>query len=172
MGDVDFYADKYQNVILYRKNKHMFAKIQALFSEPEAESTVSDEYKLQLASAVLLIEIAKADFVNDPDEEASIRASLQKHFSLSDAEVDSLFTDAKATGEDVISLHSFIRTINECCDDEEKAFLMQQMWRVAYADGTLDKYEDYNIRKIADLLYVSHQTFIQTKQAVLAELKD
>ncbi len=148
----------------------MFAKIQALFSEPEAESTVSEEYKLQLASAVLLIEVAKADFVNDPEEEAAIRASLQKHFSLSDEEVDSLFADASATGEDVISLHSFIRTINESCDDEQKAFLMEQMWRVAYADGSLDKYEDYNIRKIADLLYVSHKVFIQTKQTVLAEV--
>lgn len=149
----------------------MFAKIQALFTEPKTTDTVSDEYKLQLASAVLLIEVARADFVNDPDEQASIRAALQKRFELSEEELENLFLDATATGEDTASLHSFVRTINECCSDAEKAFLIEQMWRVAYVDGSLDKYEDYNIRKIADLLYVPHRTFIQTKQKVLAEQK-
>ena len=146
----------------------MFAKIQALFTEPEKATEVSQDYKLQLASAVLLLEIAKADFERDASEEATIRQALQSQFNLSQADIDSLFADALVTGDEVVSLHSFVRTINEHCSDDDKTLLIEQMWRVAYADGRLDKYEDYNIRKIADLLYVSHQVFIQTKQKVLA----
>lgn len=41
----------------------MFAKIQALFAESTAEETVSNEYKLQLASAVLLLEIDRKSVV-------------------------------------------------------------------------------------------------------------
>lgn len=149
----------------------MFAKIQALFTDKEAAPEVSNEYKLQLASAVLLLEIARADYENDPEEQALIRASLQSQYALSDSDVDELFSDAMQTGEEAVSLHSFVRIINESCDESDKAVLMKQMWRVAYADGRLDRYEDYSLRKIADLLYISHQVFIQTKQQVLADAK-
>lgn len=148
----------------------MFAKIQSLFQKDAPEETVSLEYKLQLASAVLLLEISKADFDKDPDEERLIRASLQSQFSLSDDDLQALFEDASTQGDEVISLHSFVRTINENCSEDEKTLLMEQMWMVAYADGRLDKYEDYNIRKIADLLYITHQQFIQSKQRAKAKL--
>lgn len=148
----------------------MLAKIQSLFKNETQEEVVPLEYKLQLASAVLLLEIAKADFDKDPEEEAAIRASLQSQFSLTAEDLDALFEEATSKGEEVISLHSFVRTINENCSEDEKELLMEQMWLVAYADGRLDKYEDYNIRKIADLLYMKHQQFIQSKQRAKAKL--
>lgn len=146
----------------------MLAKIQALFISSDKEPDTNEEYKLQLAAAVLLLEIAKADSSHDLREEASIRAALQNKFSLSVEEVDELFEDALKTGDEAISLHRFIKSINQKCDDIQKAYLIEQMWEIAYADNNLDKHEDYNIRKIADLLYVPHRVFIQTKQKVSA----
>jgi len=37
------------------------------------------------------------------------------------------------------------------------------MWRVAMADNALSRYEEHVIRKVADLLYVSHSDFIRSK---------
>ena len=44
--------------------------------------------------------------------------------------------------------------------------LIKNMWEVAYADGNLDRYEEHLIRRVAELLYVSHSDFIKTKLAV------
>jgi uncharacterized tellurite resistance protein B-like protein len=40
------------------------------------------------------------------------------------------------------------------------------MWELAFADGDLSKYEEYVIRKVADLIYVSHSEFIRAKTVV------
>ena len=41
--------------------------------------------------------------------------------------------------------------------------IIEYLWRVAYADAYIHKYEEYYIRKIADLLHVSHSDYIKTK---------
>ena len=46
---------------------------------------------------------------------------------------------------------------------EEKVGLIENMWRIAFSDEQLDKYEEHLIRKISDLIYVSHSDFIKTK---------
>ncbi len=147
----------------------MFTKIQNLFSKSDDGEVPSKEYSLQLASAILLLEIAKADYVNDPKEEASIKSSLKQQFSLSDEDIEALFEEAAKTGEDAVSLHAYVRLVNQECSDAEKVILVEQMWKVAFADGELDKYEDYNIRKISELLYVPHHAFIKAKQKVINE---
>lgn len=37
------------------------------------------------------------------------------------------------------------------------------LWRIAYANESLHKYEEYLVRKIAELLYVPHSAFIAAK---------
>ena len=34
---------------------------------------------------------------------------------------------------------------------------------IAFADGHLDKFEEHVVRKIADLIHISHNDFIQSK---------
>lgn len=36
----------------------------------------------------------------------------------------------------------------------ERVRLVEHLWRVTFADGRLDYYEDHYVRKIAHLLYV------------------
>jgi uncharacterized tellurite resistance protein B-like protein len=45
----------------------------------------------------------------------------------------------------------------------EKNNIIENLWRVAYADSYIDKYEEYYIRKIADLLHISHSNYIKAK---------
>ena len=44
--------------------------------------------------------------------------------------------------------------------------MIEDLWRIAYSDERIDKYEDYVIRKVADLIYVTHSDFIKSKLKV------
>ena len=43
--------------------------------------------------------------------------------------------------------------------------MLTAMWRVAFADGDLDKYEEHLIRRTTELLRLDHSDFIRAKQA-------
>ena len=73
---------------------------------------------------------------------------------------------AKQKSDESTSLYEFTREINDKYEYDEKVKLIEDLWRIAYSDGQLDKYEDYVIRKIADLIYVTHSDFIKSKLSV------
>lgn len=145
----------------------MLAKIQEWFGERVSESTGRDtEHTLQLAAAVLLLEVAEADFQQQQVEHDRIVDALSSAFALHQSEVDELLVLARRTHEEVVSLHAFIRLLNEQLSYDEKFCLLKQMWRVAYADGRIDKYEEHIVRRIADWLYIPHRDFIRAKHWV------
>jgi uncharacterized tellurite resistance protein B-like protein len=47
--------------------------------------------------------------------------------------------------------------------EEEKAAIVGMLWRIAYADGRLDKYENSLVLKISDLLHVSRGRVMRLK---------
>jgi len=122
---------------------------------------------VERVSAALLVEIARADHQLDKAEIDSIRTALKHSSSLPDEEIDSIVTDAVVDADSTISLHEHVRLVNEHFAREQKVMLIEQMWRVAVADGDIDRFEDYTIRKLSDLLYIRHSEFIQTKLRVL-----
>lgn len=128
-----------------------------------SNNTVNDEQILHLASAVLLLEVSRADFDIQDEELISIAQSLSERFNFSDNEANNLIKLARTEQDSHVSIHPFIKIINDSCSAEEKKILLEDLWRVAYADDKLDKYEEYQIRKVADLLYIPHSVFIQTK---------
>ena len=123
----------------------------------------------QLAAAILLIEVSRADFEISEVERKAMLDVLAKQFSLSDSEVSKVFQYALEEHDNYTSSHPFIRLINEDMDIEAKRELLSGLWQVAYADSVLDKYEEYHIRKIADWLYLSHADFVRIKHQVLEE---
>ena len=129
-----------------------------------------DNHTTQLAAAVLLLEVSRADFDISAQEKKVIVQVLKEHFLLSEEEADALLTYAIDEHEQYTSAHPFIRLINEEMDFQSKQTLLEGLWRVAYADGVLDKYEEYHIRKIADWLYLPHADFIRMKHRILREL--
>jgi uncharacterized tellurite resistance protein B-like protein len=84
-------------------------------------------------------------------------------FELSSAEVEELLKDAEDNADQATSTFEFTRVVKEYFDDAQRVELLLALWRVAYADGVLDKYEEHFIRKVSDLLYVSHSDFIRAK---------
>ena len=122
----------------------------------------------ELASAALLIEVARADFEITPEELARLIDLLATTFDMSPEDVKLVTQQANDQVENAVSLHDFTRVINEHCSPEERNELVGLMWDVAAADGDLSKYEDHLIRRVADLLYVPHQEFIRLKHQALA----
>ena len=139
-------------------------KISKDASEPKDEQQV-----LHLASAALLLEISRADFDIQDEELESIARSLSSRFNFTDDEASNLIDLARSEQDSHVSIHPFVKIINDGSSPEEKKLLMEDLWRVAYADNKLDKYEEYQLRKIADLLYIPHSVFIQTKLNVVGD---
>ncbi|MDQ2077145.1 TerB family tellurite resistance protein [Marinimicrobium sp. ABcell2] len=120
----------------------------------------------QLAVAALLIEVAVADYNLEDSELASLRAILERKFKLSSERLDELRELALAEQSDATSLYQFTHLINDECSAKEKYCLIEAMWEIAYADGSLHKYQEALIRKVAELIYVSHSQFIRARNTV------
>jgi uncharacterized tellurite resistance protein B-like protein len=128
------------------------------------------ERALRLATAALLVEMSRADADESAHEHARIVALMERHFGLERAATEALLADASREADAAISLHEFTRLLNEALAPAEKYRVLELLWRVAFADARLDRYEDHLVRKIADLLYLPHADFIRAKLEAQAEL--
>jgi uncharacterized tellurite resistance protein B-like protein len=124
------------------------------------------EHALRVATAVLLIEVARADYAVDLSEDRAAFALIKEFFTLSDDEAELLIEEARRQADHSISLQTFTRTLHEQLTVAEKHLVVEMLWKVALADERLDKYEDYVVRKVADLLYVSHSDLIRIRNRV------
>lgn len=138
------------------------------FKSGALEETQADHHWLERVTAMLLLEIARADTEIDPVELKAIEQAITNSCpSISTDELEELISVARQDVEKSISLHEQIRQINTGCSREQKILLIEQMWRIAYADGDLDKYEEYTIRQLSDLIHVEHKDFIKAKLRVI-----
>lgn len=147
----------------------MLAKVQSLVKsmlESADQQPADRSHNLELAAAALLIEISAADFERHPEERRAVFDALSKVFELDEETVESLIDDADHLVHTATSLYEFTRVLNEHCTHQEKLYLLEQCWRVAFADGHLDKYEDHRIRRLSELLHIPHREFIQAKLKV------
>ena len=151
----------------------MIGAIREFFQQrirPELETDDRAGHGLQLATAALLIEMSRADFHVSEAEEAALTGLLGRHFDLTEAETRELIELAGLEVKASASLYQFTDLIDKHFSPEQKRQVLELLWRLAFADGHKDKYEEYLVRKVADLLHLSHRDFIQTRLKVEAEL--
>ncbi len=144
--------------------KNLFSKIFKANNEEEI-----NEKDITLTCAALLIEIALADKVLEKTELETLKNVLINEFSVSESDLEEMITSAKDDVSDATSLYEFTREINDNFEYKNKCNLIDSMWRIAYADGNVDKYEEHIIRKVSNLIYVSHSDFINSKLKVDTE---
>jgi len=133
------------------------------FFQESPDENIPHKNKIELATAVLMIEISLADENIGDEEYKTIKKILLEKFDLDETKIDTLISLAEDEVDHTISLHEFAETINNELSAIEKTNIIENLWRVAYADAYIHKYEEYYIRKIADLLHVSHSDYIKTK---------
>jgi len=144
----------------------MIKRIKDLLSNfSNQEENVEDEKisSLDKACSALLIEVAYADKIFDESEIISLKESLKETYNIDDKIIDELISDAKKTVDESTSLYEYTRVVNDEFDYSDKLELLSRIWKLAFADGNLDKYEDHLIRKISDLIHISHSDFIKIK---------
>ncbi len=146
----------------------MFKKIKSYikqFSSKSSEEnpTTKDDTSIMNACASLLIEAAFADKIFSETEVDSLKFTLVNKFDFNENDVNQLIEEAENIVEESTSLYEHTRLINDKSSYEDKLRLINSLWKIAYADNEIDKYEDHLIRKISNLLHVSHKDFISEK---------
>ena len=136
------------------------------FSNKEEIEEESDFSQLNNACAALLVEIAFADKEFDETEKTSLKLTLMETYAIEEADIDEIIKDAENTVAESTSLYGYTRIVNDEFEYDDKLSLLKNLWKVAYADGNLDKYEEHLLRKISDLIHIIHSDYINIKLEV------
>jgi uncharacterized tellurite resistance protein B-like protein len=148
----------------------MLSKLTTLFDRAFAATPGDDSAAraqgLRVATALLLIEVARADYADNLAENDTMLAGLRQFFALDEDETALLLAEASRTADHAVELQQFTRRLHEQLSHAEKLRVVEMLWQVALADLKLDKLEDYTVRKIAELLYVPHSDLIRIRNRV------
>lgn len=129
-----------------------------------APSGTGDERQaIQIATAVLLVEVVRTDHEIGPAEREAVLRVVGSRFGLGSEEAQALVRHAEEKARQATDFYQFTSLINERFSPQQKEQVIEYMWRVAYADAELSAYEQHLVRKIADLLYVPHRAYIAAK---------
>jgi uncharacterized tellurite resistance protein B-like protein len=122
-----------------------------------------DSHALPRAAAVLMLEMAITDAGSEQAELDVIHQAMRTAFRLDPQELDELIDQAHQAAREAVSLHEYTRVLRTGLQPEQRAEMIEWLWRVAYADGRLDRHEELLVRRLADLLGVPHHEFIRRK---------
>ncbi|RAW06079.1 TerB family tellurite resistance protein [Halomonas elongata] len=141
----------------------MLASLQRWINDMTATSETQEPPTLALASAVLLCEVIRADYRLEPAELDALREELDQRFGLDDEALAELMDLAQHEAETAVDHHRFVRLVRDECDYEARVELVRAMWALAFSDGKKDALEEHRIRRLAELLHVSHSDFVRTR---------
>ena len=147
----------------------MFSHLRRLLTGASEEDHLPD--KVQVATCALLLEMAHADGRLEPEEEQLLHSHLSRHFHLEGEALETLLESARQARRESVDQFLFAREINAACAAGEKLQIMETLWRIAYADGALNKYEDALARELATLLHIEPRQAIELKLKVLEEAR-
>jgi uncharacterized tellurite resistance protein B-like protein len=148
----------------------MLRSIKRFFDErlipANQQQGMDDEHTLRLAVAALLLEVGESDYKDHPAERAAVMEAVKNHFGLEHDEADGLIELAESERAGATDYFQFTSLINRTYDLEQKKRLVEILWKVAFADDELHKYEEHLIRRLAELLHLPHRDFIAAKHRV------
>jgi uncharacterized tellurite resistance protein B-like protein len=149
----------------------MLRTLQELFGAlqpPPPASVQAMEHTLQLATAVMLVEVMRADVDIGSAERHAVIGALRDSFALADDEIDRLVDLAEQASREATDWFEFTSHINAHFEMPAKLRMIEHMWRVAYADGRLTAHERHVMWRISDLLHVPHGAYIHAKMRARA----
>ena len=132
-------------------------------ADEDAVDTEERDEAIRMATAVLMIDVARADHVFEEAEFDRILQLVQTHFQLPAEQAAELVIAANDEADNLVSAYDFTKVLHDHLDHDEKARVVGLLWKIAYADGRLDKYEDSLVLKISDLLHVSRGRVMRLK---------
>ena len=144
----------------------MLKSIGEFFERRLAPAPAADDRRtVDLAAAALVVEVMRMDGETTDAERAVVLDALRAKLGLDDDAVRTLVELAEDEARDATDYYQFTSLVNRRYTQAQKVRIVEIMWRVAYADAKASPYEEHLIRKIADLLYVDHGSYIRAKLA-------
>lgn len=152
----------------------MLNALKQLFSQEsvsEGDGVTHSQERVKVATCVLLLEIARADDEFTNEERSHIVETLCARFSLNEEDAHELIDLATQVRKDSRDLWGFTSQINQGCSVSEKHDIIEEVWRVVCADGSIDGHEKYLAHQLGGLLNLTHGQIIELKMKVLDELR-
>ncbi len=128
------------------------------------QAEIDEEKALQIATAALLFEMMRMDDQISDEERDSVAKTLLQMFGMDSGQLKTLMDLAEQEARQASGYHQFTSLINKGFDAGQKKHIIENLWFVAMCDGHLDAHETHLMRKIADLLHVSHADYVSAKQ--------
>lgn len=152
----------------------MLSKIRNFFLENVSiDEKITEKHdintKVAIATCVLLLEMANTDEEFSDIEISKIESLMKNEFGLSAEKLQEIIQLAEEARQESHDLWQFTNLINENYTRPQKIQLIELVWRVVYADGKVDKYEEYLVRKLSNLLDLKHKEMIEAKLQVKYE---
>jgi len=132
----------------------MFEKLKKIFETNNSEiNSVDDTLISYLVS--LFVEVSRVDYKIDEKEINFIIEILAKEFNFNLDLIKEKLNIVR-TSERLIGYHPITKYLNENFDNNFKKKVVLGLWKIAFINNDLDKYEDHLVRKVSDLLYINH----------------
>jgi uncharacterized tellurite resistance protein B-like protein len=132
-----------------------------------ADQGTTESHDVRVAVCALFLEMANIDGKFSASEQDHVISLLKRQYGLSDQHVVELMGASQKGLKDSIDLWQFTNLINQNYSRDEKIQIIEMVWQIVYADGRLDKHEDYLVHKLAKLLRLTHKDLIDAKLKVL-----
>jgi uncharacterized tellurite resistance protein B-like protein len=150
--------------VVIRKLKTLFETAR---DEPRAEPEADITTRIQIATCVLLLEIAHSDDHYSEAEQDRIVEILKEDFQLSDEYAAELIELAHQERKESVDLWRFTNVIDNNYSNEQKERVIETLWKVIYSDDRLHFHEDHLIHRLSNLLNLSHKQLIDAKKKVM-----
>ena len=128
-----------------------------------ASAPTAPRHSIELATAALLVEVVRSDAGISPSEQQAVLRAVREKFSLSDKEAQAIFKLAEEEVRTANDYYQFTSLINRHFDQQQKQYVIELMWQVAYADSELAAHENHVLRRVAELLHITHADYIAAK---------
>ncbi|MEM1040013.1 MAG: TerB family tellurite resistance protein [Pseudomonadota bacterium] len=152
----------------------MFDQIKSLLGFDETQATPEQPAVLDknLAAAALMVHVIAADGEITGEEETKLNQVLHNHYALSDAEARSLANQAKSAQSSATDLYGFTSLLKRDMSEDERILLVEDLWEMVFADGSVHEFEDNVVWRVAELLGVHSRHRMTLKQRVMGRIGD
>jgi uncharacterized tellurite resistance protein B-like protein len=130
-----------------------------------SDKALDDEAGLRLAAAAILYHVIAADGVVSDAERETLRSALREQYDLDARSAADLFERARAADLEAVDFYGFTSTLKQRLDDAGRRKVIELMWRMVFADGRADEFEDNIVWRIAELLGVPARERVLLRKA-------
>jgi len=142
--------------------------LRAFFAPRTREEGPPRPDPVTVAACALLLEIAHADEVFQPEERERIARHIREEMHVSGDELQEVFRTAEEERRESVDLFHFTQLLRDNLSRDQRLRLVEAIWGVVYSDGSLSEVEGHLARKIAELLGFQHPEVQAVKEKVAA----